>query len=220
MARVHELQAPCFRSVTTSPPPLRGSATHLGDAPATRRGWAERGLCRLSGELVAPQEVPEVPGRRFSGPAMCSPRPPFNDVHPRVAGIFGRECRSMLAQRRRKLASLEDRMRRTLVISGLAPVVVLATILLPSRAMAAPPPASDGSGQASDDTSSSKSAATDDRPGGRRRISLDDDFLVEGKLDKPSAFYILRRSTMDYDWARLDAQFSPLVLESVQDPLF
>lgn len=51
-------------------------------------------------------------------------------------------------------------------------------------------------------------------------ISLDDDFLVEGKLDKPSAFYILRRSASDYDWARLSVQLAPLVLESVQDPLF
>lgn len=47
-----------------------------------------------------------------------------------------------------------------------------------------------------------------------------DEFLVEGKLEKPSAYYILRRSSLDYDWARLDAKFSPLVLESVQDPLF
>ncbi|HRI07548.1 MAG TPA: hypothetical protein PKW35_07010 [Nannocystaceae bacterium] len=51
-------------------------------------------------------------------------------------------------------------------------------------------------------------------------ISLDDDFLVEGKLDKPSAFLLLRRSAMDYDWARLSAVLAPLVLESVQDPLF
>jgi hypothetical protein len=42
--------------------------------------------------------------------------------------------------------------------------------------------------------------------------------LVEGRLEKPSAYYILRRSSLDYDWARLDAKFSPLVLESVQDP--
>ncbi len=53
-----------------------------------------------------------------------------------------------------------------------------------------------------------------------RRISLDEDFLVEGKLEKPNAFYILRRSQSGYDWARLDAKFLPLVLESVQDPLF
>jgi hypothetical protein len=53
-----------------------------------------------------------------------------------------------------------------------------------------------------------------------RKISLDEDFLVEGKLEKPNAYYILRRSQAGYDWARLDAKFLPLVLESVQDPLF
>lgn len=58
------------------------------------------------------------------------------------------------------------------------------------------------------------------RPGGKRVIALDDDFLVEGKLDKPSAFLLLRRSAIDYDWARLNATLTPLVLESVQDPLF
>ncbi len=52
------------------------------------------------------------------------------------------------------------------------------------------------------------------------RTVIQDEFLVEGKLEKPSAYYILRRSSLDYDWARLDAKFSPLVLESVQDPLF
>jgi hypothetical protein len=57
------------------------------------------------------------------------------------------------------------------------------------------------------------------RPPGKRTV-IQDEFLVEGKLEKPSAYYILRRSSLDYDWARLDAKFSPLVLESVQDPLF
>ncbi len=61
-------------------------------------------------------------------------------------------------------------------------------------------------------------APTDDAAD--RKISLDEDFLVEGKLEKPNAFYILRRSQSGYDWARLDAKFLPLVLESVQDPLF
>ncbi|MCX4239524.1 hypothetical protein [Paraliomyxa miuraensis] len=56
-------------------------------------------------------------------------------------------------------------------------------------------------------------------PSGKRTV-IKDEFLVEGKLEKPSAYYILRRSSLDYDWARLDAKFSPLVLESVQDPLF
>lgn len=55
---------------------------------------------------------------------------------------------------------------------------------------------------------------------GKKRMTLEGEFLVEGKLEKPSAFYILRRSSLEYDWARLDARFTPLVLESVQDPLF
>lgn len=55
---------------------------------------------------------------------------------------------------------------------------------------------------------------------GNKVIAVDEEFLVEGRLEKPSAFYVLRRSSSDYDWARLDAVFTPLVLESVQDPLF
>ena len=55
---------------------------------------------------------------------------------------------------------------------------------------------------------------------GSRKTVLEEDFLVEGKLEKPNAYYILRRSQAGYDWARLDAKFLPLVLESVQDPLF
>lgn len=73
-------------------------------------------------------------------------------------------------------------------------------------AQAAPPPADEPTPASS-------------KPPGKKKISLDE-FLVEGKREKPSAYYILRRSQLDHDWARLDARFSPLVLESVQDPLF
>jgi hypothetical protein len=41
-----------------------------------------------------------------------------------------------------------------------------------------------------------------------------------GRRAARSAFFVFKRSAIDYDWARLDAQFAPLVLESVQDPLF
>ncbi len=99
-------------------------------------------------------------------------------------------------------------------ISVLAVVPVLFTMALPCWAFAQDPtPAPDTSATASD-SSTPKSK----RSG--KKISLDDDFLVEGKLEKPSAFFVFRRSAIEYDWARLDAQFAPLVLESVQDPLF
>jgi len=84
-------------------------------------------------------------------------------------------------------------------------------MLLPCQALAQDPTPEGGSEAGASATRTSS---------GRKRISLDDEFLVEGKLEKPSAFFVFKRSAVDYDWARLDAQFTPLVLESVQDPLF
>ena len=91
-------------------------------------------------------------------------------------------------------------------------------MLLPCRALAQDPTPEGGA-----EASASEPAKPTSPPssgGGSKRINLDDDFLVEGKLEKPSAFFVFKRSALDYDWARLDAQFTPLVLESVQDPLF
>jgi hypothetical protein len=87
-------------------------------------------------------------------------------------------------------------------------------MLLPCQALAQDPTPEGGAEASASEATTSRTAS------GKKRISLDDEFLVEGKLEKPSAFFVFKRSAVDYDWARLDAQFSPLVLESVQDPLF
>jgi hypothetical protein len=88
-------------------------------------------------------------------------------------------------------------------------------MLLPCQALAQDPVPEGGSSASSTNPETGKPRAS-----GKKRISLDDEFLVEGKLEKPSAFFVFKRSAVDYDWARLDALFTPLVLESVQDPLF
>jgi hypothetical protein len=96
-------------------------------------------------------------------------------------------------------------------------LLVFLLVLAPALALAAPPPAPASGSSAK---SAKAPATTTTNPGGKKVISLDDEFLVEGQLEKPSAFYVLRRSSTDYDWARLDATMTPLVLESVWDPLF
>jgi len=82
-----------------------------------------------------------------------------------------------------------------------------------------PTPKSSAKSTASRATSQAKKGATTKGGGGKKTV-IEDEFLIEGKLEKPSAYYILRRSEVDFDWARLGATFTPLVLESVQDPLF
>ena len=117
------------------------------------------------------------------------------------------------------------RMIRTLGFLVLAPVAVLFTMALPCLAFAQSP---------TSDTSSDKTSTTDKaapRENAQKgsqagkdgkssgKVVIDNPFDVTAR-EKPSVFFLFQRSTMDYDWARLDARFSPLVLESVQDPLF
>jgi hypothetical protein len=109
---------------------------------------------------------------------------------------------------------------RTHAFSVLAVAGVLSTMLLPCRALAQDPTPEGGKTEPSASESAKPTSTSGGSRGGSKRINLDDEFLVEGKLEKPSAFFVFKRSSLDYDWARLDAQFTPLVLESVQDPLF
>ena len=109
-------------------------------------------------------------------------------------------------------------MIRKLAFSVLAVAGVLSTMLLPCRALAQDPTSTTGTTTSAPADGSGDS--TGSSSGNSKRISLDDEFLVEGKLEKPSAFFVFKRSALEYDWARLEAQFTPLVLESVQDPLF
>ncbi|HFE43987.1 MAG TPA: hypothetical protein ENJ18_00645, partial [Nannocystis exedens] len=80
----------------------------------------------------------------------------------------------------------------------------LLSIMLPAVASAADAPAATakksakGSAKGSGKSKRSVVKTGKNRAGGKKVISLEDDFLVEGKLDKPSAFFILKRSAADY----------------------
>jgi hypothetical protein len=125
---------------------------------------------------------------------------------PASAASAGRDAKARPARARSMIAGL--------VIAGL--------FAGPAQAAPAAAPAAPAKPAKKKQAESGKAGgkAIPSKPSGNKSISLDDEFLVEGKLEKPSAFYVLRRSATDYDWARMDAVFTPLVLESVQDPLF
>ena len=111
-------------------------------------------------------------------------------------------------------------MQSTRVLFGLGVVVAALAAIVPSEALAAPPADASASAPLPAVSPAEPAKAAAGSPGSSKKISLDDDFLIEGELEKPSAFLLFRRSDLNYDWARLEVRFSPLVLESVQDPLF
>jgi hypothetical protein len=39
--------------------------------------------------------------------------------------------------------------------------------------------------------------------------------VIEGKIQKPEAFYVLQKSNINYDWHELKQEFVPKILDSV-----
>lgn len=130
-------------------------------------------------------------------------------------------CRRWIFPRRSQYNRTVPSPRPSVSASTLCWALAAGLVALSPAQAAAQAPA--GSGAVKPATQPPKAAPADktaSKPGGKKIISLEDEFLVEGQLEKPSAFYVLRRSSTDYDWARLGATFTPLVLESAWDPLF
>ena len=49
---------------------------------------------------------------------------------------------------------------------------------------------------------------------GQKIFRITEGIVVEGKIQKPNAFYVLQRSSMDYDWESLKQDFIPKILQA------
>jgi hypothetical protein len=56
--------------------------------------------------------------------------------------------------------------------------------------------------------------------GGQKVYRITEGIVIEGKIQKPEAFYVLQRSTINYDWEALKQDFIPKILESVKHSPF
>lgn len=83
-------------------------------------------------------------------------------------------------------------------------------------------------GQAAKKAAAKKEAAEekkeDDSPkvkvergaGGKKVYVIKTGFVIEGRIQKPNAFYVLQRSQINYDWAALKQDFVPNITEAVK----
>src|SRR6266446_2801634 len=92
-------------------------------------------------------------------------------------------------------------MKRILLLGILA-----SPSLAPLRAMAqdAPPPAATAAPKVKVERTAS----------GQKIFRITEGIVVEGKIQKPNAFYVLQRSSMDYDWESLKQDFLPKILQA------
>jgi hypothetical protein len=85
-----------------------------------------------------------------------------------------------------------------------------------SSASAAPAPAPPTGGTTAQDPK----VMVERGAGGKKVYRITEAIRIEGKIQKPEAFYVLQKSSINYDWTELKQDFVPKILESVAAPPF
>jgi hypothetical protein len=57
-------------------------------------------------------------------------------------------------------------------------------------------------------------------PNGRKTYIIKDEIRIEGKIQKPEAFFFYQKSSINYDWQELKKDFIPKILDSVSHAPF
>jgi hypothetical protein len=81
----------------------------------------------------------------------------------------------------------------------------------PAAATAAPAPPA---GEADADKEQTK-VKIERGAGGKKVYKIEGEIVIEGKIQKPEAFYVLQKSSINYDWHELKQEFVPKILDSV-----
>jgi hypothetical protein len=56
--------------------------------------------------------------------------------------------------------------------------------------------------------------------GGKKIYKITTEIRIEGKIQKPEAFYVLQKSSINYEWQELKQEFLPKILDSVSKAPF
>ena len=79
----------------------------------------------------------------------------------------------------------------------------------PAAAPATPPPAD-----------AAPKVKVEKGAGGKKVYRITEEIRIEGKIQKPEAFFFYQKSTINYDWQELKQDFIPKILDSVSHSPF
>jgi hypothetical protein len=100
----------------------------------------------------------------------------------------------------------------------IAGVLGLGGLLVAAATQAQPaagPPAPGQAGAANTDGQQGPKVKVERGAGGKTVYRITEAIRIEGKIQKPEAFYVLQKSSINYDWQDLKQDFVPKIVDSV-----
>jgi hypothetical protein len=94
---------------------------------------------------------------------------------------------------------------------GSTPVLAQTKPASPAKATVAPP-AAGAEGTPADAPTKVK---VEKGAGGKKIYRITDEIRIEGKIQKPEAFFFYQKSSINYDWQELKQDFIPKIYDSV-----
>lgn len=85
---------------------------------------------------------------------------------------------------------------------------------------AAPVGAAAGAGGANGNAADAPKVKVERGAGGKKIYRITEDIRIEGKIQKPEAFFFYQKSSINYDWQELKQDFLPRILDSVNGQPF
>lgn len=96
----------------------------------------------------------------------------------------------------------------SMTFPGLVSTAALAAGGAPAPGAAAPPAGAEGADKA-------PKVKVEHGAGGKKIYRITDEIRIEGKIQKPEAFFFYQKSSINYDWQELKQDFIPKILDSV-----
>jgi hypothetical protein len=107
-------------------------------------------------------------------------------------------------------------MSKQVLIALTLPLLLAAPRAFGQAASAAP----SGGGQAAPAADAAPKVKVEKGPGGRKTYVIKEEIRIEGKIQKPEAFFFYQKSSINYDWQELKQDFIPKILDSVSHAPF
>jgi hypothetical protein len=106
-------------------------------------------------------------------------------------------------------------MSKQLLIATMLPLLLAAP-----RALAQAPGAAPASDAPAPNTEANPKIKVEKGANGKKIYRIETAMTIEGKIQKPEAFFFYQKSSINYDWQELKQDFIPKILDSVSHAPF